>query len=1109
MGRAEQRSTATSRLWVTLCLTTITAVSLIGLTSCSGFSPVGFSSPEVADNVAPELTVVEPNEDLAVSSGSSFIVRWTDTDPDSDALIDIDLIEADGPNQVKVAGGIRENDTVADLFVVNTQDLVLGTYFIRLTIDDGVNSPVIVYATDPEQGNRVQVTITGIGQGNPNGAPRVYVVKPDVNAGVSQNDQLSIVVRPTPIQPGPVDPGIAFHYDPDDDPVDITYLLDLDNDPSNDDWASDDDPGNIILGRELVAAGRFDELNFQLVVDVQEIPIRQDGLPYYIRVTATDGLSVSHSYASGRLYVLKLVEGSASSTPTSVDLGKVGRTLMGARFLGFNPLANLGTKMTTAQDIDNDGADDMVVVAQFGNPRNFGNIGEIYLVFGTQGPRFGGDIAINSVADDDNDLDDGPDDPNTAFNRVRGAVMHPTIDYIPAILVDIEGVNYDDRRIGFAPLTAPYTLGITDVIAIRSVGTGSTFGTCALPELLIGMPHNEYTGSSRDDDTGDNPPEGGAPFCYPDDLPNNYATSDLPYDPDDPTLGGKFVEDGSVIVEHRGGSVAMIYGENFIEGTDVEVTSDGIPCNNNITPPTRVIGLTEVGHGIAGSSDQRRWGAKFNVAIYDYLGAQGFLDYPYEIHPLNAHYGYSVGVLPDVDLNGVDEAIISAPRNEIEVEELLAEGGESHPHLTSRLSTSNVTIFLGQDFTNIPCPEDGSREIPFLWRGSCGTPPERRFLARTLAPGGFTSPNNSPLVGQGWFRVRGEKPTDKLGFAAGAADFNLDGPADLMAGAPFADPQLDTDNNGFPDTNPITDAGTVYIVYLRFPFGNTDLADANFPQFRPPMLRIFGETVRDHLGLKQLSSGDVNRDSVPDVVIASRDYNGQGLVDNGMIAIVNGGQKIDGDRQVTQIATSELHGTIFYGTNEGDWAGNDISVGDFNGDEIPDIMISAPGEVAFLAGEDKPRNGVVYLIFGGQHLTDKVFNLSQVGTEQLPGIRFVSPYQVGTLDALEVDKPIFVRTNDCDPVNDIECYCNPEIEENCVLLEEDDGSIALRSIDDASPERVGFVGDTNGDGFDDIMIGNPTADFVDPSFPATGRRPDAGEVYLIYGNNVGANTLNQ
>ena len=60
-----------------------------------------------------------------------------------------------------------------------------------------------------------------------------------------------------------------------------------------------------------------------------------------------------------------------------------------------------------------------------------------------------------------------------------------------------------------------------------------------------------------------------------------------------------------------------------------------------------------------------------------------------------------------------------------------------------------------------------------------------------------------------------------------------------------------------------------------------------------------------------------------------------------------------------------------------------------------------------------------------------------------------------------------------------------------------------------------FIGDINDDGFDDIAIGNPKADFIDLSFPqgpdapggdaAVGRRRNAGDVYIVYGNNFGSN----
>jgi hypothetical protein len=214
------------------------------------------------------------------------------------------------------------------------------------------------------------------------------------------------------------------------------------------------------------------------------------------------------------------------------------------------------------------------------------------------------------------------------------------------------------------------------------------------------------------------------------------------------------------------------------------------------------------------------------------------------------------------------------------------------------------------------------------------------------------------------------------------------------------------------------------------------------------------------------------------------------LVDNGFIGVIFGGERINGDRVVTgdretsQLATSELPGTIFYGNCALDRAGFDISsAGDFNQDGFGDLLIAAPGEVrcdrtipTTCDAEERERTcreaggrerlGVVYLIFGGIHLTNTAWSLKDVGSEELPGIVFLSPYVKG-------------RPNE------------------------------------AAPTAVANIGDINNDGFGDIAIGNPKADFIDPTFPqgpdapgsdpATGRRSDVGDAYIIYGSNFGSN----
>ncbi|MCH8854050.1 MAG: hypothetical protein IID41_15580, partial [Planctomycetes bacterium] len=251
-------------------------LALVLQVSCTGFSPVAITSPPVTSNSVPELTVIAPDVDKQISQGDSFIVRWTDSDPDSNALIDIELLEIDGLNVFKVAGGIRENDTTLDRFLVNTSSILIGTYFVRMTIDDGANTPVVVFAENPDTGNRVQITIAPPGQAGGNVPPQVVLIEPQTNVGTSQGDIVTISIRPTLFDPGPPgspDPGLARHYDQEDD-VDVTILLDLDSDPTNDDFRSDDDPGNIILERDFIAEGRFDQIDFNIVIDVQDIPIR-------------------------------------------------------------------------------------------------------------------------------------------------------------------------------------------------------------------------------------------------------------------------------------------------------------------------------------------------------------------------------------------------------------------------------------------------------------------------------------------------------------------------------------------------------------------------------------------------------------------------------------------------------------------------------------------------------------------------------------------------------------------------------------------------------------------------------------------------------------------
>lgn len=304
-------------------------------------------------------------------------------------------------------------------------------------------------------------------------------------------------------------------------------------------------------------------------------------------------------------------------------------------------------------------------------------------------------------------------------------------------------------------------------------------------------------------------------------------------------------------------------------------------------------------------------------------------------------------------------------------------------------------------------------------------------------------------------RIRGVKPGDQIGWRqATGLDVNGDRIDDVFIASPR------------------TDFGSVTRPTCGGDFnrdGVIDATDLNVATFNTCQNNV-GEDVFSDDACKVFdydNDGDIDEDD-KEVLFCLSDGGGSpccdNLVDNGFVGIVFGGVFTDGDRTIEQIATPDLSGVIFYGSAAGHRAGIDVnSAGDFNQDGFGDILVAVPGEIR-LDRAGRQRLGVVYLVFGGTHLCNTRWSLDQVGSEDLPGIVFLSPYVKG-------------------------------------------------QPNEAAPTTVAFIGDINHDGFGDICIGNPKADFIDLSFPqgpnATdaelGRRRDAGDAYIVYGNNFGSN----
>jgi hypothetical protein len=832
----------------------------------------------------------------------------------------------------------------------------------------------------------------------------------------------------------------------------------------------------------VVVEDAFEQIEFPIPVDLEQVPPRSNGEPYYIRATVSDLTNPSvHDYAPGTISVVQLAAGTRTDP---VDLFDIGRSKSGARFYGFNPGANLGSGMSNIRDFDNDGVDDFVLVAQFGNPRHVGPVGEAYGIYGMDGVRFGGALAINSVAE-----------------AISGVIFEaPQVRPI----YNVWGNRHENAR----------TDGITDVSVISDL-TGD-----GRPEILFGLGHVHGAFEGMDWDPSDVDPESlaaGAVGCYPDGLVNNLT------DVDD---GGSFDD----TYWYAGGMGIVVNSQNrdnsgFINLARLERTVVSLELVGQKVLDIRPVDLAahadnENADNLGGESaeGERISGARIVAGGFDYIDAFNLRQPARE-----GLFGQTIAMLGDQDNNDVDEIMISAPLNEQYMRDLF----NGYPFSTHRSSTSydgSILVLPGinyndNDWRDKADSNSGNSVSPFLDQHVAGMQPYGRCADRDALPRHTFTPSER-------FQVYAEDARDRLGGARSAGDFNQSGIDDIVCGAPGND-----------RSSALQDTGAVYILYGRNLIGDFDLGDADNPDIRPPMLRVRGVTQGDQIGWEQEGGLDVNGDGIDDVFTSSPtadfggvvrttchglfycgadtvelnslefaackdageelfcddrckafDYDNDGdvddqdedvfvclfqggtdseccddIVDNGFVAVIFGGVKITGDRTIGQIAHSDLPGVVFYGSGPGHRAGWDVSsAGDFNRDNFGDILITVPGEVWEDSNERK-RMGVVYLIFGGTHLINTTWSLEQVG-EDLPGIVFISPYVAG-------------RPNE------------------------------------APPLKAALLGDINNDGFGDIAIGNPRADFIDLSFPQgpaasdseLGRRRNTGDVYIVYGNNFGTN----
>ncbi len=347
------------------------------------------------------------------------------------------------------------------------------------------------------------------------------------------------------------------------------------------------------------------------------------------------------------------------------------------------------------------------------------------------------------------------------------------------------------------------------------------------------------------------------------------------------------------------------------------------------------------------------------------------------------------------------------------------------------------------------------------------------------------------LTGSDGFALNGEEAGDSSGYSVSdAGDVNGDGFADVIIGAPDADPHGDY-------------SGAAYVVFGGAGgfAGSVELGlldgTAGFI--------LNGAAEGDYAGYVVSGAGDVNGDGFDDLLIGAYGADVNGVYDVGKAYVVFGGAGVGIGSPVELSALDDSDGFVIHGVAESDYTGNAVSgAGDVNGDGFDDLLIGA-AEADVNGVSDV---GSTYLLFGGAGVgnggTIELSALNSSDGFRLDGAAADDEAGYAVSGAGDVNgdgfADLLIGTPEADPNGDRSGAAYVVFGGASVGSS---GPVALGSLsgsdgfhlegaaaEDYAGHAVSGAGDVNGDGFADLLVGAPGVELNGPA---------SGAAYVVFG----------